>query len=163
MNLRKLAIASHVPLDDEWVPTIRFNLRSFTSVGGVIGAWVRLLHLQPQLEELVLYSEFFAQPPGPDIWPVLRHVTARVFDVFRFAEHHPLLTAHVWQGPPGSGDHLGTRDLVRFGRSVARLTSVRATAPQWLRLSECPASIRTVESLVLDEDSSWRHEGCEVG
>ncbi|KAJ6547989.1 hypothetical protein DFH09DRAFT_1087452 [Mycena vulgaris] len=154
-NLRHLTISHHVPLEWSSLPFIRFKLLSFTSHGLVIGAWAGLLHLQPELEELCLHSDFLAQPPGRDALPVLRRLTATTTELSKFAAVHPLEGMVFAVGSPWAHT-LKTSDMQRFAKSTTQLIMLRIGSSQLLRLfRDVPDMVVRLRHLALDEDKSW--------
>ncbi|KAJ7472825.1 hypothetical protein FB451DRAFT_1399020 [Mycena latifolia] len=138
--LHTLAVATHIPLDWRFLPSITFRLRSFTSVNSVIGAWASLVTAQPELIELIVMGDFFAPIPPANVLPALRHLDQR-----RTPE-------------------IKTRDIMRFTRSPAQLDTIRLMASQVLTLLRyAPRMLTTVKHLVLDEDRNWRDTGCQEG
>ncbi|KAJ6483058.1 hypothetical protein DFH09DRAFT_1340524 [Mycena vulgaris] len=154
-NLRHLTISHHVPLEWSSLPFIRFKLLSFTSHGLVIGAWAGLLHLQPELEELCLHSDFLAQPPGRDALPVLRRLTAPTAELSKFAALHPLEGMVFAVGSPWAST-LKTGDMQRFANSTTQLVMLRIGSSQLLRLfRDMPNMVAMLRQLAVDEDKSW--------
>ncbi|KAJ6518387.1 hypothetical protein DFH09DRAFT_1098572 [Mycena vulgaris] len=154
-NLRHLTISHHVPLEWSSLPFIRFKLLSFTLHGLVIGTWAGLLHLQPELEELCLHSDFLAQPPGRDALPVLRCLTAPTADLSKFAALHPLEGMVFAVGSPWAST-LKTGDMQRFATSNTQLVMLRIGSSQLLRLfRDVPDMVARLRHLALDEDKSW--------
>ncbi|KAJ6517575.1 hypothetical protein DFH09DRAFT_1332374 [Mycena vulgaris] len=154
-NLRHLTISHHVPLEWSSLPFIRFKLLSFTSHGLVIGAWAGLLHLQPELEELCLHSDFLAQPPGRDVLPVLRRLTAPTAELSKFAALHPLEGMVFAVGSPWAST-LKTGDMQCFANSTTRLVMLRIGSSQLLRLfRDVPDMVAMLRQLAVDEDKSW--------
>ncbi|KAJ7138167.1 hypothetical protein C8R44DRAFT_766970 [Mycena epipterygia] len=152
VSLDTLTIAHHIPMDWQALPHISFRLRSFTSVGMVLGTWVGLLNLQPDLEELVLNADFLGKAPS---LPALQHVTARVDDVAKFAQHHALKSAHLWRFSPWSKCSMTTRDLRRFQESPARLVTLRLSTAQLLVLcGSAPEMLPSVRHLAFEEDKA---------
>ncbi|KAJ6487348.1 hypothetical protein DFH09DRAFT_1105921 [Mycena vulgaris] len=156
VNLRHLTITHHVPLSWNSLPSIRFRLRSFTSVGRVVGAWAQFLHLQPELQEIILHSDLLAAPPGRTALPVLRRLSARPDELSKFALMHPLESMVFWVGAPWEGRGLKTRDLVRFGDSTCQLRMLRVNSSQlYILFRNVPQMLITLEHLVIDEDTAW--------
>lgn len=160
VNLDTLTIAHHIPMDWQVLPHVSFRLRSFTSVATVFGAWVGLINLQPELEELVLNADFLGKAPS---LPALQHVTARVDDVAKFAQHHPLQSVHLWRSSPWSKRSMSVRDLHRFQQSPARLVTLRLSTAQLVVLcSSAPEILASVRYVAFEEDKAWRLLGCQV-
>ncbi|KAJ7452335.1 hypothetical protein FB451DRAFT_1409484 [Mycena latifolia] len=162
VNLRRLVIANHVPLERRVLPSITFRLRSFMSSGVVVGAWAEFLQLQPDLEEIAFHGDLFGPAPGPAHLPMLRSVTGRPEDVARFARYHQLDDVWVRSGSPWGYRTFKTIDLRRFSLSPSRLLTLRIMAPHLLLLMRgAPAGLATILHLTLDEDNGWCRFGPE--
>ncbi|KAJ7450112.1 hypothetical protein FB451DRAFT_1527743, partial [Mycena latifolia] len=155
-NLRRLVVAHHVPLQWATIPHIKFRLRSFTSLGSIIGPWATFITKQPELQEIGCYGDFFASAPGPSQLPALRLVKARPEDCGKFARVHRLEHLWFWAGPPLGTRTLASRDLQRFSESPARLQAVRLGSHQLLMLIQAaPTILATLRAVALDEDTTW--------
>ncbi|KAJ7077654.1 hypothetical protein B0H15DRAFT_954947 [Mycena belliarum] len=155
INLRHLTTSHYVPLSPDALPYISFKLETFASTSQVIGPWIDLIHRQPTLQELRFSSNFLAPPPGPDVLPKLRRVTARAQELSKFAQLHSL-EGLVFPVAPAWSVQLRTRDIERFASSPAQPTTLRLACTQLLRLiTEVPKILRAVVHLALNEDSAW--------
>ncbi|KAJ7440566.1 hypothetical protein FB451DRAFT_1443155 [Mycena latifolia] len=162
VNLRRLVIANHVPLERRVLPSITFRLRSFISLGVVVGAWAEFLQLQPDLEEIAFHGDLFGPAPGPAHLPMLRSVTGRPEDVARFVRYHQLDDVWVRSGSPWGYRTFKTIDIRHFSLSPSRLLTLRIMAPQLLFLMRgAPAGLATILHLTLDEDQGWCRFGPE--
>ncbi|KAJ7480910.1 hypothetical protein FB451DRAFT_1447024 [Mycena latifolia] len=158
INLRRLVITHHVPLDSHVLPDITFRLHVFISVCTVFGAWADFLALQPELEEIGLHSDLLGFVPGRSKLPMLRSVKGRPEDVARFALNHHLDDIWLWLGPTRGRPTLRPADLARFAKSSSRLLTLRVMAPQLqLLMDSAPCLLETLLHLTLDEDLGWCH------
>ncbi|KAJ6499773.1 hypothetical protein DFH09DRAFT_1102938 [Mycena vulgaris] len=159
VSLRNLTITHYVPLSWNALPLIRFRLRSFTSLGLVVGAWAQFLHLQPELEEIILHSDLLAAPPGRAALPVLRRLSARPDELSKFALLHPLESMVFWVGAPWGVRGLKTHDLIRFGDSLCQLRMLRMlrvnSSQLYILFCDVPQMLITLEHLAIDEDTAW--------
>ncbi|KAJ7478929.1 hypothetical protein FB451DRAFT_1172061 [Mycena latifolia] len=156
VNLRRLIVNQHVPLDRRVLPLITFRLHVFLSVCSVFGAWADFLASQPELEEIGLHSDLLGRAPGHSQLPMLRSVKGRPEDVARFARNHCLDDIWFWLGPPRGRLTLETTDLQRFALSPSHLLTLRIMAPHLLLLMEAaPSLLDGLLHLTLDEDLGW--------
>ncbi|KAJ7694673.1 hypothetical protein B0H17DRAFT_1131959 [Mycena rosella] len=155
INLRHLEISHHVSIGWASLPFIRFKLQSFTSSAIVVGAWVGFLHLQHELQDICMHSDFLGQIPGPEVLPVLRRFSGRTEAVAKFAEVHPLQSMGFWAGPWWAIE-LKPHHTERFLRSTARLVTLRINSAALCKLfRDVPTMLATLQHLALDEDKAW--------
>ncbi|KAJ7620797.1 hypothetical protein B0H17DRAFT_1151910 [Mycena rosella] len=155
INLRHLEISHHVSIGWASLPFICFKLQSFTSSAIVVGAWVGFLHLQHELQDICMHSDFLGQIPGPEVLPVLRRFSGRTEAVAKFAEVHPLQSMGFWAGPWWAIE-LKPHHTERFLRSTARLVTLRINSAALCKLfRDVPTMLATLQHLALDEDKAW--------
>ncbi|KAJ6533019.1 hypothetical protein B0H19DRAFT_1187171 [Mycena capillaripes] len=155
-NLRFLIISPCIPLSREVVLRITFRLQIFGSLSSISGAWLELIALQPELDELLLDADFLGETLGPEKLPVLRCMKGRPADLAKFACHHRFADLWFFTGPPSTRRLLQQADLDLFAQSPTHLCTLRIWASQFLLLFDAaPTVMTTLEHLVLDEENSW--------
>lgn len=163
-NLGHLTITQAIPLQRTIVPSITFRLTFFASVGSVVGPWADFLATQPELVEIALTSDLFANIAGTAHLPNLLSITGRPEELSKFALHyHTINDLWFWPGPPRGRRNLVATDLERFSRSLARLSTLRIRGSQFLKLLEAaPALLSGLQGLTLDEENDWYYFTAEV-
>ncbi|KAJ6449960.1 hypothetical protein C8R45DRAFT_1114367 [Mycena sanguinolenta] len=157
-NLEALTIAYEIPLSHPIVSEAAFRLTFFESLCPLTYTWAQLVASQPGLEELILHEGFWTEAPAPHFLPRLRRIRGYPADIAKFAQFYAL--EHMWfiskKPLPSGRPTLRSRTLPNFASSACRLSTVRISAPDFLRLSTAsPDIISMLRHLVLDEDLTW--------
>ncbi|KAJ6450305.1 hypothetical protein C8R45DRAFT_1114220 [Mycena sanguinolenta] len=158
VNLVGLTIAYDMPLPHRVIPEIAFRLTFFESLSYLGCMWAQLLTLQPGLEELILHDVIWGCIPDPQFLPRLRRLRGYPADIAKFTKF--LTLEDVWfisKKPLSNGKPtLRSRSLPDFAVSPCRFSTLRISAPDFVRLSTAaPDVVSMLQHLVLDEDLTW--------
>ena len=107
----------------------------------------------------MLHGGFRGHVPSSNSLRRLTAITARPEVLAKFAARHARLTEAWFLAPqplPSVSGHLLAKDINRFSASPSRLDTIRVcTADFLLLMAGVPDIVRSLQSIVLDEDLTW--------